>query len=180
MPLWVPRPVRKHPAVSAIVLFALVTLPGAVDAWWSLFEKWNQIEGDGLMPSLVEWLSLVSGPVSLAAIIYIALATRRKKSPPPDGVEATAAQAEESKEGPYINVPLAAPEITSPSTEIKFEKMPPVLQVTPFIKTGTTPEKDLQTGEPQRQRDSKSLRRWSACLQIPSFQFWVLRPKLGF
>jgi len=76
--VWAPKVVRDHSFPTAVVVFILITLPGAIDAWWSLFIKWREAESIQPLP-LPDWISLITGPVGIFLLLYIAWVARTNR-----------------------------------------------------------------------------------------------------
>lgn len=83
--LWAPRFVKRHPAAWAVVLFLLVVLPGALDAWLSLWERWRQGTGKEtptIPLEVPDWLSLSSSILGLLMVAYIIFIQRAEARKP--------------------------------------------------------------------------------------------------
>jgi len=64
------RFLKKYRIISAIIVFVLLTLPSAVDAYWSLYEKFREVSMPSLNLGVGIWLLPVAGLVLATIIIW--------------------------------------------------------------------------------------------------------------
>ncbi len=61
--------VRKHPLLFAVIALIFVTIPGAIDAWWSLLEKLNGVAMPSLELGFLYWIFPILGLVLFVIIV---------------------------------------------------------------------------------------------------------------
>lgn len=61
--------IRRHPVLFAVLGFLIITLPDAINNWFSLAERFNGAEGIRWLPILTDWVFPMLGLVLLIVII---------------------------------------------------------------------------------------------------------------
>ncbi|MDP3878993.1 MAG: hypothetical protein Q8Q07_01640 [Dehalococcoidales bacterium] len=62
--------VRKHPLLFTIIALVFVTIPGAIDAWWSLLEKLRGVNMPSLDLGLFYWMFPLLGLILFIIVIW--------------------------------------------------------------------------------------------------------------
>jgi len=92
---WTPGFVRRRPAAWAILVFCLIALPGGVDAWLSLWDKYSEYRqgpARAMTFSLGDWWYPASVLVGFMMLVYILVVVwrdrRRRATPENPAIEA--------------------------------------------------------------------------------------------